>query len=167
MTNGALALLRKLWASLMAWAAAMDYSAADYTNDRIGGLEREVEQLKDELRRTRMSGGAADGGSETVLLAREPIGGWRNPGAGRAEYCGCDDVGDFHAKRCVRLRRDTEVGADGLSVPPSGWAQNVWLGSGYIDRWRACRSLLRLVRQGRQRCRELSSQPEYRRDLRN
>ena len=74
MTNGALALLRKLWASLMAWEAAMDYSAADYTNDRIGGLEREVEQLKDELRRTRMSAGAADGG----LLAREPIGGWRS-----------------------------------------------------------------------------------------
>ncbi len=78
MTNGALALLRKLWASLMAWEAAMDYSAADYTNDRIGGLEREVEQLKDELRRTRMSAGAADGGFETVLLAREPIGGRRS-----------------------------------------------------------------------------------------
>jgi hypothetical protein len=42
----------------------MDYSAADYTNDPIGGLEREVEQLKDELRRTRMSAGAADGGFE-------------------------------------------------------------------------------------------------------
>jgi len=27
-----------------------------------------VEQLKDELRRTRMSAGAADGGFETVLL---------------------------------------------------------------------------------------------------
>ena len=62
MTNGAVALLRKRWASIMAWVAAMDYSAADYTNDRIGGLEREVEQLKDELRRTRMSAGAADGG---------------------------------------------------------------------------------------------------------
>jgi len=59
MTNGAVALLRKRWASLIAWVAAMDYSAAD---DRIGGLEREVEQLKDELRRTRMSAGAADGG---------------------------------------------------------------------------------------------------------
>jgi non-heme chloroperoxidase len=45
MTNGAVALLRKRWASLIAWVAAMDYSAADYTNDRIGGLEREVEQL--------------------------------------------------------------------------------------------------------------------------
>src|SRR5262249_62055756 len=62
MTNGAVALLRKRWASLIAWEAAMDYSAADYTNDRIGGLEREVEQLKDELRRTRMSAEAADGG---------------------------------------------------------------------------------------------------------
>ena len=52
MTNGALALLRKGWASLMGWAAAMEYSAFDFTNDRIGGLERELEQLKDELRRT-------------------------------------------------------------------------------------------------------------------
>jgi len=52
MTNAAVALLRKRWASLMAWLAAMDYSAADYTNDRIGGLEREVEQLKNELRQT-------------------------------------------------------------------------------------------------------------------
>ncbi len=62
MTIGAVVLLRKRWASLMAWVAAMDYSAPDYTNDRIGGLEREVEQLKDELRRTRRSAGAADGG---------------------------------------------------------------------------------------------------------
>jgi hypothetical protein len=56
MTNAAVALLRRRWASLMAWVAAMDYSAADYTNDRIGGLEREVEQLKDELTRTRTPG---------------------------------------------------------------------------------------------------------------
>jgi hypothetical protein len=37
MTNGAVALLRKRWASLIAWVAAMDYSAADYTNDRWAG----------------------------------------------------------------------------------------------------------------------------------
>jgi hypothetical protein len=37
MTNGAVALLRRRWASLMAWVAAMDYSAADYTNDRWAG----------------------------------------------------------------------------------------------------------------------------------
>ena len=55
MTNGAVALLRKRWASLMGWAAAMEYSAFDFTNDRIGRLERELEQLKDELRRTRAS----------------------------------------------------------------------------------------------------------------
>jgi hypothetical protein len=70
MTNGAVALLRKRWASLIAWVAAMDYSAADYTNDRIGGLEREVELLKDELRRTRMSAGAADGGFEPSAPSR-------------------------------------------------------------------------------------------------
>jgi len=48
----------------------MDYSAADYTNDRIGGLEREVEQLKDELRRTQMSAGAAEGGFEPSAPSR-------------------------------------------------------------------------------------------------
>jgi hypothetical protein len=48
----------------------MDYSAADYTNDQIGGLEREVERLKDELRRTRMSAGAADGGCEPSAPSR-------------------------------------------------------------------------------------------------
>jgi hypothetical protein len=58
MTNGAVALLRKRWASLIAWVAAMDYSAADYTNVRIGGLEREVEQLKNELRPWRRRRGA-------------------------------------------------------------------------------------------------------------
>ena len=31
---------------------SQEYSAFDFTNDRIGGLERELEQLKDELRRT-------------------------------------------------------------------------------------------------------------------
>ena len=70
MTNGAVALLRKRWASLIAWVAAMDYSAADYTNGRICGLEREVEQLKDELRRTQMSAGAADGGFEPSAPSR-------------------------------------------------------------------------------------------------
>ena len=50
--TGAMALLRKRWASLIAWVAAMDYSAADYTNGRISRLERDVRQLKDELRRT-------------------------------------------------------------------------------------------------------------------
>ena len=69
MTNGAVALLRKRWASLIG-VATMDYSAADYTNDRIGGLEREVELLKDELRRTRMSAGAADGGFEPSAPSR-------------------------------------------------------------------------------------------------
>jgi len=54
----------------MAWVAAMDYSATDYTNDRIGGLEREVEQLKDELRRTQMSAGAAEGSFEPSAPSR-------------------------------------------------------------------------------------------------
>src|SRR5882672_4224451 len=72
MTNAAVARLRKRWALFVAWVAAMDYSAADYTNDRIGRLEREVGQLKDELRRTRMSAAAADGGCEPVRHPAEP-----------------------------------------------------------------------------------------------
>ncbi len=80
MTNGALALLRKLWASLMAWEAAMDYSAADYTNDRIGGLEREVEQLKDELSRAAAAAGryagadraGGEAGSVSPRLCSQP-----------------------------------------------------------------------------------------------
>ena len=62
--------LRKRWASLMAWVAAMDYSAADYTDDRIAGLEREVEQLKAELRRTRRFAGAADDSCEPSAPCR-------------------------------------------------------------------------------------------------
>jgi hypothetical protein len=67
-----MALLRKRWASLIAWVAAMDYSAAGYTNGRIGRMEREVQQLKDELRRTHMSAGAADGGVKPSAPSAEP-----------------------------------------------------------------------------------------------
>jgi demethoxyubiquinone hydroxylase (CLK1/Coq7/Cat5 family) len=62
MTTGAVALLRKRWALLKACVEAMEHSAADHINDRVGRLEREMEHLKDELRRTRMSAGAADCG---------------------------------------------------------------------------------------------------------
>jgi len=76
-------------------------------------------------------------------------------------------LGDFHAKRGVRLRRDTQTGARGLSVPTRGYARNVCPGAGYASpRWHVRRDLLRLVWQDRHRCRELSSQPEYRHDLR-
>ena len=34
----------------------MDYSSFDYTRDRIDHLEREVEQLKEELRQSRDTG---------------------------------------------------------------------------------------------------------------
>ena len=47
MTNGILALVWKGWHSLKAWVTAMDYSAFDYTNDRMRGLEQEVKELKD------------------------------------------------------------------------------------------------------------------------
>jgi hypothetical protein len=55
MTNGTGKLLRKEWDLLKAWLTAMDYSAFDYTNDRIRGLECEVEELKGEIRRIRRS----------------------------------------------------------------------------------------------------------------
>ena len=72
MTNRVVALLRKQWASLISLVAAMDYSVVDYTLDRIGGLEREVEQLKDELGRIRMSAGAADRGVKPSAPSAEP-----------------------------------------------------------------------------------------------
>jgi hypothetical protein len=61
MTNGTVKLLWKGWDSVLAWAMAMDYSAVDYASERIDRLEHEVKQLKDELRRTRMSAEATDG----------------------------------------------------------------------------------------------------------
>jgi hypothetical protein len=49
----------------------MDYSPVDYTNNRISWLEQEVDQLKAELMRTRMSVGSADGGFDLSAPARE------------------------------------------------------------------------------------------------
>ena len=42
---------RRLIDELTAWAMAMDYSGAEYTLDRITGLEKQVAELRDELRR--------------------------------------------------------------------------------------------------------------------
>jgi hypothetical protein len=53
--NGIGGYLRKPWDLYTAWVRTMDYSGFEYTNDRIGALEREVGQLKEELRRTRTS----------------------------------------------------------------------------------------------------------------
>jgi hypothetical protein len=64
MTNGILELVWKGWDSLKAWVTAMDYSVFDYTNDRMRGLEQEVKELKDELRRTRISTEPTGGGFE-------------------------------------------------------------------------------------------------------
>jgi hypothetical protein len=49
MANGKTGLFRRLWDGLM----AMDYSSLDYSMDRIRGLERDVAQLKDELKHAR------------------------------------------------------------------------------------------------------------------
>jgi hypothetical protein len=41
---------RRALATVFAWLQAMEYTGFDYTLDRIERLEREVEQLKKELR---------------------------------------------------------------------------------------------------------------------
>ncbi|MGA2996591.1 hypothetical protein [Bradyrhizobium sp.] len=45
--------LRRALAAVFAWIEAMDYSSFDYTLHRIERLEREVEELKEELRQSR------------------------------------------------------------------------------------------------------------------
>lgn len=47
---------RRAVAAVFDWIKAMDYSSFDYVLDRIEGLEREVGQLKEELRRSRDRG---------------------------------------------------------------------------------------------------------------
>ena len=47
---------RRALAAVLAWIEAMDYTSFDYTNDRIERLEREVGQLKEELRQSRDTG---------------------------------------------------------------------------------------------------------------
>jgi HAMP domain-containing protein len=60
--------LRRALAVVFAWLQAMEYTSFDYTLDRIERLEREVGQLKEELRQSRDTGpfdprnGSADGG---------------------------------------------------------------------------------------------------------
>ena len=71
MTNESVGFLRKLWNALGAWLRAMDYSAFEYANERIVGLERDVERLKNELKRARMSAGT-DGALESVREPAEP-----------------------------------------------------------------------------------------------
>ena len=45
-------LIRRVWDWFLRWITAMDYSIDDYIIDRVHGLEREVERLKDEKSRT-------------------------------------------------------------------------------------------------------------------
>ena len=60
--------LRRALAVVFAWLQAMESTGFDYTLDRIERLEREVGQLKEELRQSRDAGpfdphnGSADGG---------------------------------------------------------------------------------------------------------
>jgi hypothetical protein len=44
-------MFRRLIDDLRAWAMALDYSGAEYTLDRIAGLEKQVAELREELRR--------------------------------------------------------------------------------------------------------------------
>ena len=48
--------LRRALAAVFAWLQAMEYTSFDYTLDRIERLEREVGQLKEELRQSRDTG---------------------------------------------------------------------------------------------------------------
>ena len=48
--------LRRAFAAVFAWVQAMEYTSFDYTLDRIERLEREVGQLKKELRQGRDTG---------------------------------------------------------------------------------------------------------------
>jgi len=48
--------LRRALATVFGWLQAMDYTGFDYTLDRIERLEREVGQLKKELRQGRDTG---------------------------------------------------------------------------------------------------------------
>ena len=55
MANGKAGIFRRVWDRLI----AMDNSSFDYSMDRIRGLEREVAQLKDELKQVRALSGIA------------------------------------------------------------------------------------------------------------
>ncbi len=48
--------LRRALAVVFSWLQAMEYTSVDYTLDRIERLERELGQLKEELRQSRDSG---------------------------------------------------------------------------------------------------------------
>ena len=48
--------LRRALAAVFSWLQAMEYTSFDYTLDRIERLEREVEELKKELRQGRATG---------------------------------------------------------------------------------------------------------------
>jgi hypothetical protein len=59
---------RRTLAAVFTWIEAMDCTSFDYTLDRIERLEREVGQLKEELRQSRDTGPAdAHNGSAAGL----------------------------------------------------------------------------------------------------
>ena len=45
-------MFRRFWDRLIALEDAMDYSGLDYALDRIAGLEKQIAELRDELRRS-------------------------------------------------------------------------------------------------------------------
>ena len=50
---------QRVWQTLLAWEQAMDYSPYDFALDRVGALEREVLELRDEVKTLRAHGGSA------------------------------------------------------------------------------------------------------------
>jgi hypothetical protein len=59
--------LRRALATVFSFLQAMEYTGFDYTLDRIEHLEREMEQLKKELREGRDTGPVDDNGSAAGL----------------------------------------------------------------------------------------------------
>jgi hypothetical protein len=59
--------------AIVAWEKAMDYTPYDYVQDRVSNLEREVLQLRDELRALpagNSAGGRAKPASSTPTVLR-------------------------------------------------------------------------------------------------
>ena len=61
-------MFRRALAAVDAWLQVLDYTGVDYTFDRIEGLERELVQLKEELRQSREAGSSDAHPSDAVNL---------------------------------------------------------------------------------------------------
>ena len=58
--------------AIAAWEKAMDYTPYDYVQDRISNLQREISQLRDELRALPPGNSAGDRAKPTSSLRARP-----------------------------------------------------------------------------------------------